>query len=73
MHRNTSLFLNGPPGSRRFAVAYPLRRNTYFNFSCIMETQVSSRSTTESWHADGDRDEMLEYFGWDEGLKRVLG
>ncbi|KAK7972264.1 FAD binding domain protein [Apiospora saccharicola] len=73
MFNNTTLVLNGPPGSCRVAMAYPLRRNTYFNFSCIMETRVSSRRTTESWHADGDRDEMLEYFGWDEGLKRILG
>ncbi|KAK7947109.1 uncharacterized protein PG986_011430 [Apiospora aurea] len=72
MYRNASYFLNGPAGSRRFITVYPLRRHTCFNFSCIMETQVSSKSTTESWHAEGDRDKMLEYFGWDEGLKRIL-
>ncbi|KAK8071444.1 hypothetical protein PG997_011647 [Apiospora hydei] len=72
MYRNASYFLNGPEGSRRFITIYPLRRHTCFNFSCIMETQVSSKSTTESWHAEGDRDKMLEYFGWDEGLKRIL-
>ncbi|KAK8037754.1 FAD binding domain protein [Apiospora marii] len=71
--RNASLFINGPPGSRRFAMAYPMRRHACFNISCIMETQVSSRSTTESWHADGDRDAMLEAFGWDRGLQRILG
>ncbi|KAK8024613.1 FAD binding domain protein [Apiospora rasikravindrae] len=69
MYQNASYFLNGPEGSRRFITVYPLRRHTYFNFSCIMETRVWSKSTTESWHAEGDRDKMLEYFGWDEGVE----
>ncbi|KAK8073252.1 hypothetical protein PG994_004151 [Apiospora phragmitis] len=60
MSRNASFFLHGPPGSRRFVTVYPLRRHTYYNLSCIMATQVSSRSATELWHADGDRDEMLD-------------
>ena len=71
-YRNSQVFLHGPEGSHRVATAYPLRNKTYFNFSCIMATQVSSKRTTESWHADGDRDKMLEYFGWDEALKRIL-
>ncbi|KAK6839178.1 6-hydroxynicotinate 3-monooxygenase [Apiospora arundinis] len=72
-HRNTQIFLNGPEGSRRFVTLYPLRNHAYFNMSCILATQTSSKSTTESWNADGDRGKMLEYFGWDEGLKRILG
>ncbi|KAK8099651.1 FAD binding domain protein [Apiospora kogelbergensis] len=71
--RNAQVFVHGPEGSRRFATTYPFRNHTGFNFSCILVTQTSSRSTTESWHADGDRDKMLEYFGWDEGLRRILG
>jgi salicylate hydroxylase len=44
-----------------------------FNLSCIMRTQESSKSTTESWNAEGDRDKMLESFGdFSESLRRIL-
>ena len=60
-------------GSPRAVTAYPLRYQTYFNLSCIIRTQESRKSTTESWHADGDRATMVEHFDdFDEPLKRIL-
>ncbi|KAF2092573.1 FAD binding domain protein [Rhizodiscina lignyota] len=71
--QNRSSLLYGPDGSARMVTAYPLRNQTYFNLSCILRTQESTKSTTESWNVDGDRSKMMEEFGdFGEQLRRIL-
>lgn len=72
--QNRSSLINAADGSARMVTAYPLRHQTYFNLSCIIRTQESTRSTTESWDVDGDRAKMLETFGdFHESLRLILG
>ncbi|KAI9698331.1 MAG: hypothetical protein M1820_007493 [Bogoriella megaspora] len=71
--KNCTSMILASDGSPREVVAYPLRHETYFNLSCIIRTQESTKSTTESWHADGDSAKMLEAFGdFNEPLRKIL-
>lgn len=57
----------------RLLVSYPLRDITWMNMAWIFKTQKERQSTTESWNADGDRDEILEtYADFDDELKTLL-
>jgi salicylate hydroxylase len=72
--QNCSSIIYAGDGSARVVTAYPLRHQTYFNLSCILRTQESTKSTTESWHVDGYRAKMVELFGdFGEPLRRILG
>ena len=73
-NRNRSSLINAADGTARMVTVYPLRHGTYFNLSCIIRTEVSTKRTTESWDADGDRAKMLEAFGdFHESLRLILG
>lgn len=70
---NRSSLLFAGDGTGRVVTCYPLRNQTYFNISCIMKKPDSDKSTASTWHADGDRDEMVKHFGdYNESLKRIL-
>ena len=72
--QNRTSIIYAADGSARVVTAYPIRHQTHFNLSCIMRTQESTKSTTESWHVDGDRAKMIEAFGdFNEPLKQILG
>lgn len=71
--QNRSSIIYADDGSPRMVTAYPLRHQTYFNLSCIVRTEQSTRCTTESWHADGDRDKMVDAFhDFEEDLRKIL-
>lgn len=60
-------------GTSRLLVAYPLRNAAWMNIAWIFQTQKERESTTESWNADGDRDEILEiYADFDNELRTML-
>lgn len=60
-------------GTSRLTVNYPLRNLSWMNMSWVFPTRTERATTTESWHADGDRDEILEvYHDFDEDLKTML-
>ncbi|TGJ85043.1 hypothetical protein E0Z10_g3722 [Xylaria hypoxylon] len=60
-------------GTSRFVIAYPLRDVNWMNMSWVFQTQKERKHTTESWHADGDKDEILEvYDDFDNSLKTML-
>ncbi|KAI1116498.1 FAD binding domain protein [Nemania sp. NC0429] len=60
-------------GTSRLLVSYPLRDITWMNMAWIFRTQRERQSTTESWNADGDRDEIIEtYADFDDELKTLL-
>ncbi|KAI0408303.1 FAD binding domain protein [Xylaria palmicola] len=60
-------------GTSRMMVLYPLRGYTCMNMAWVFRTQKERESTTESWHADADRDEILEiYDDFDEDLRTLL-
>ncbi|KAI0203615.1 FAD binding domain protein [Astrocystis sublimbata] len=46
----------------RLVVLYPLRDGDWMNMAWIFPTQTERESTTNSWFADGDRDEILTIF-----------
>ena len=72
--QNRSSVIYAADGSARIVTVYPLRHQTYFNLSCILRTQESTKSTTESWHADGDRAKMVENFrDFHKSLVKILG
>ncbi|KAF2653435.1 putative salicylate hydroxylase [Lophiostoma macrostomum CBS 122681] len=71
--KNCSSVIMAGDGTQRMVTAYPIRHQTYFNLSCIMRTEESSQSATESWHAEGDRAKMLESFSvFGESLHKIL-
>ncbi|KAI0453706.1 FAD binding domain protein [Xylaria acuta] len=60
-------------GTSRMMVAYPLRDCTWINMSWVFQTQKERESTTQSWNADGDRDEILEiYDDFDHAFRTLL-
>ncbi|KAI0112509.1 FAD binding domain protein [Nemania sp. FL0031] len=60
-------------GTSRMSIAYPLRDTAWLNIAWIFQTQKERESTTQSWDADGDRDELLEiYADFDDELKTML-
>jgi 2-polyprenyl-6-methoxyphenol hydroxylase-like FAD-dependent oxidoreductase len=72
--KNRSSIISAADGSARIVTAYPLRHQTYFNLSCILRAEESTKTTTESWNAEGDRAEMMESFGdFEESLGLILG
>ena len=72
--QNFSSVIYAGDGTPRMVTAYPIRNQTYFNLSCILRTQESTKSSTESWNADGDRNKMVEAFGdFNESLRKILG
>ena len=72
--QNRSSIIYAGDGSARIVTVYPLRHQTYFNLSCILQTEESSKSTTELWHADGDRAKMVESFSdFQDPLVKILG
>ncbi|KAI0004364.1 FAD binding domain protein [Xylariaceae sp. FL0662B] len=61
-------------GSDRLVVVYGLRHTNYMNLSCVFPTRRERESTTKSWFADGDRQEMLDIFrDFDLSLLALLG
>lgn len=71
--QNRSSLIHAADGTARMVTAYPLRHQTYFNLSCILKTQESTKITTESWEVDGDRAKMVESFGdFGESLRTIL-
>ncbi|KAI6084043.1 FAD binding domain protein [Hypoxylon rubiginosum] len=61
-------------GSDRIMVVYGLRNSSYMNMSCIFVTREEKESTTNSWFAEGDRQEMLDIFqDFDHSLVTLLG
>ncbi|KAI0020267.1 putative 6-hydroxynicotinate 3-monooxygenase [Xylariomycetidae sp. FL0641] len=72
--QNRSSVIYAGDGSPRMVTAYPIRNHAYFNLSCILRTHESTKPTTESWNAEGDRAKMVEAFGdFNESLKLILG
>ncbi|KAF7191576.1 FAD-dependent urate hydroxylase, partial [Pseudocercospora fuligena] len=61
-HNNRSSIFYAGDGTPRVITAYPIRNGTWFNLSCILRTEVSTKATTESWHVDGDRKKMVQAF-----------
>ncbi|KAH8157740.1 hypothetical protein CIB48_g10510 [Xylaria polymorpha] len=60
-------------GTSRLMVAYPLRDSAWMNMAWVFQTQRERESTTQSWNADADRDEILEiYDDFDHELKTLL-
>jgi len=71
--QNRSAIIYAGDGTPRMITAYPIRNQTFFNLSCIIRTQESSKDATESWNADGDRSKMLEAFGdFGESVRAIL-
>ncbi|OTA52708.1 FAD binding domain protein [Hypoxylon sp. EC38] len=61
-------------GSDRIMVVYGLRNMTYMNMSCIFPTKEEKESTTNSWMAEGDRQEMLDIFDdFAPSVKKLIG
>ncbi|KAI2470226.1 FAD binding domain protein [Annulohypoxylon bovei var. microspora] len=61
-------------GSDRIMVVYGLRHASYMNMSCIFVTREEKESTTNSWFAEGDRQEMLDIFhDFDPSLLALIG
>ncbi|KAI1078801.1 FAD binding domain protein [Whalleya microplaca] len=61
-------------GSDRIMVVYGLRHTNYMNMSCVFPTRHEKESTTQSWFAEGDRQEMLDIFSdFDPSLVALLG
>ncbi|KAH8880827.1 FAD binding domain protein [Thozetella sp. PMI_491] len=57
----------------RVVAMYPIRNRSYINFSLLVKTIDSTRDTTESWHADGDLNNVLTVFGdFPEALRKIL-
>lgn len=72
--QNRSSIIYAADGSARVVTTYPLRHQECFNISCILRTQESTKSTTESWHVDGNTAKVVEEFGdFHEPLKLILG
>ncbi|KAF2268649.1 FAD binding domain protein [Lojkania enalia] len=72
-YQNRSSVIYASDDSPRFITAYPIRNGSYFNLSCILKTQESSTSTTESWNANGDHAKLIELFGdFSESIRRIL-
>ncbi|KAI1121053.1 FAD binding domain protein [Nemania abortiva] len=66
-------FVEALDGTSRLLVAYPLRDGAWMNIAWIFQTQKERESTTQSWNADGDKDEILEiYSDFDDELKTLL-
>ncbi|RYC60188.1 hypothetical protein CHU98_g6033 [Xylaria longipes] len=60
-------------GTSRLMVAYPLRDSAWMNMAWIFQTQKERESSTQSWNADADRDEILEiYDDFDHEIKTLL-
>ncbi|KAI0469143.1 FAD binding domain protein [Xylaria cf. heliscus] len=60
-------------GTSRMMAMYPLRDSSWMNMAWVFQTQKERESTTQSWDADGDRDEILEiYDDFDDELKTLL-
>lgn len=59
---NRSSIFHAGDGTPRVITAYPIRNGAMFNLSCILRTEVSTKATTESWHVDGDKKEMVKSF-----------
>jgi len=71
--KNRSSIIYSGDGTPRVVTTYPLRNQTLFNISCILKIQESTKATTESWNADGDRAKMLDLFGdFGEPLRKIL-
>ncbi|KAI0382298.1 FAD binding domain protein [Hypomontagnella monticulosa] len=61
-------------GTDRIMVVYGLRHTSYMNLSCIFVTREEKESTTQSWFAEGDRQEMLEIFqDFHPNLVKLIG
>jgi salicylate hydroxylase len=72
-NQNRSSLISSADGTARVVTAYPLRHHTFFNLSCIIRTEESTKKTTESWDVDGDSAKMLEAFGdFHESLRLIL-
>lgn len=68
------LVFEAQDGSDRIMVVYGLRDLSYMNMSCIFATKEERESTTNSWFAEGDRQEMLDIFAdFDTSLVSLLG
>ncbi len=60
-------------GTSRLVVTYPLRNAAWMNMAWVFQTRRERENTTESWNADGDRDEILGiYDDFDDELKTML-
>ncbi|KAK5626030.1 hypothetical protein RRF57_001746 [Xylaria bambusicola] len=60
-------------GTSRLTVTYPLRNLSWMNMAWVFPTQQEKKATTESWNADGDKEEILKiYDDFDEDLKTML-
>ncbi|KAJ9625937.1 hypothetical protein H2203_004706 [Taxawa tesnikishii (nom. ined.)] len=49
-------------GTRRFSNCYPCRNFGLLNVVCMVPDSSLKQPTTESWTADGDKDEMVSHF-----------
>ncbi|KAI1170779.1 FAD binding domain protein [Nemania sp. FL0916] len=57
----------------RLLVMYPLRDISWMNMAWMFQTRQERATTTESWNADGDRDEIMEIFAdYDDEVKTLL-
>jgi salicylate hydroxylase len=71
--QNRTSIIHAGDGTPRMITAYPIRNQTYFNLSCIIRTQESTKDATESWNADGDPNKLLEDFGdFGDSVRAIL-
>ncbi|KAF2735347.1 FAD binding domain protein [Polyplosphaeria fusca] len=71
--QNRTSLIYAPDGTPRFITAYPICNETMFNLSCLVRSTPSTRPTTESWHADGDKAQMISAFqDFGEDITRIL-
>jgi salicylate hydroxylase len=66
----------GLDGTQRTMAIYPCRDFELLNFVCIVQDKHLHNATTESWTANGDKQEMLELFNdfppWTLALLRYI-
>lgn len=71
--QNRTSVISAGDGSSRLITTYPIRNREYFNLSCILRTQESTKSSSESWNAEGDQSKMIETFqDFGEQMRLIL-
>lgn len=59
--------------TNRLIVTYPLRGFEYIHISLHLPTGLGHGDTTQSWHTDGNRMEIIDAFaGFDETLIKLV-
>jgi salicylate hydroxylase len=71
--QNRSSIIYSGDGSGRVVTVYPICGQTSFNISCIMKSEDLTEASEGSWHAEADRNKMMDAFGdFNEQLRIIL-